>query len=165
MTTSASEREDIIARNIAAVDVHFHNENADSIDRAVGAYTDDIVWEVQARGLVHRDQETVKQDLRVHSHRGRLPERAGRARHPGQRPSGARIPVPRREDLPGERLRDLAPRRRRAQGRRRHPRRRPQRGLRMTVAVIGATGTRHGKPTWQFPALSPRDRGDRPYAS
>jgi hypothetical protein len=64
--TSASEREDIIARNIAAVDVHFHNENADSIDLAVGVYTDDIVWEVPARGLVHRDRDTVKQEyLRI----------------------------------------------------------------------------------------------------
>ena len=50
MITSASEREDIIARNIAAVDVHFHNENADSVDLAVGVYTDDIVWEVQVFG-------------------------------------------------------------------------------------------------------------------
>ena len=66
MITSASEREDIIARNLAAVDVHFHNENADSIDLAVGVYTDDIVWEVPARGLVHRDRETVKQEyLRI----------------------------------------------------------------------------------------------------
>jgi hypothetical protein len=64
--TSASEREDIIARNIAAVDVHFHNENADSIDLAVGVYTDDIVWEVPARGLVHRDRDRVKQEyLRI----------------------------------------------------------------------------------------------------
>jgi hypothetical protein len=31
VSISASEREDIMARNIAAVDVHFHNENADSI--------------------------------------------------------------------------------------------------------------------------------------
>lgn len=66
MITSASEREDIIARNIAAVDVHFHNENADSIDLAIGVYTDDIVWEVPARGLVHRDRDTVKQEyLRI----------------------------------------------------------------------------------------------------
>lgn len=66
MTISASEREDIIARNLAAVDVHFHNENADSIDLAVSVYTDDIVWEVPARGLVHRNRETVKQEyLRI----------------------------------------------------------------------------------------------------
>jgi len=62
VATSTAEREEIIARNIAAVDVHFHNENADSIDLAVGVYTDDIVWEVPARGLVHRDRETVKQE-------------------------------------------------------------------------------------------------------
>ena len=62
MTTSELSREEIIARNIAAVDVHFHNENAESIDLAVGIYTDDIIWEVPARGLVHRDRETVKQE-------------------------------------------------------------------------------------------------------
>jgi hypothetical protein len=55
-------REEIIARNLAAVDVHFHNENPDGIDRAVGVYTDDIIWEVPARGLVLRDRETVKQE-------------------------------------------------------------------------------------------------------
>jgi hypothetical protein len=66
MSISEAERADIIARNIAAVDVHFHNENADSIDVAVGVYTDDIVWEVPARGLVHRDRETVKEEyLRI----------------------------------------------------------------------------------------------------
>jgi hypothetical protein len=66
MSISEAERADIIARNIAAVDVHFHNENADSIDVAVGVYTDDIVWEVPARGLVHRDRDTVKEEyLRI----------------------------------------------------------------------------------------------------
>ena len=55
-------REEIIARNLAAVDVHFHNENPDGIELAVGVYTDDIVWEVPARGLVLRDRETVKQE-------------------------------------------------------------------------------------------------------
>ena len=60
--TSALTREEIIARNLAAVDVHFHNENPEGIDRAVGVYTDDIVWEVPARGLVLRDRETVKKE-------------------------------------------------------------------------------------------------------
>ena len=50
MITSASEREDIIARNLAAVDVHFHNENADSIDLAVGVYTDDSIFEFTVTG-------------------------------------------------------------------------------------------------------------------
>ena len=62
MATSELSREEVIARNIAAVDVHFHNENVESIDLAVGIYTDDIIWEVPARGLVHRDRETVKQE-------------------------------------------------------------------------------------------------------
>ena len=68
MTTSisASDREAVIARNIEAVDTHFHNENAEGIDLAVGVYTDDIVWEVPARGLVLRNREEVKQEyLRI----------------------------------------------------------------------------------------------------
>ena len=62
--TSAAERtrEEIIASNLAAVEVHFHNETPETIDKAVAVYTDDIVWEVPARGLVHRDRETVKQE-------------------------------------------------------------------------------------------------------
>jgi hypothetical protein len=66
MTNTALEREEIIARNLEAVDVHFHNENLDGIDIAVSVYADDIVWEVPARGLVHRDRETVKEEyLRI----------------------------------------------------------------------------------------------------
>ncbi len=53
-------REAIIARNNATVDQHFHNENPEGIDLAIGVYTDDIVWEVPARGLLHRDKATVK---------------------------------------------------------------------------------------------------------
>ncbi|MDI1460801.1 nuclear transport factor 2 family protein [Catellatospora sp. KI3] len=55
-------RDEIIAANLAAVDVHFHNENVESIDKAISVYTDDIVWEVPARGLVLRDVEEVKQE-------------------------------------------------------------------------------------------------------
>ncbi|MGI5176504.1 nuclear transport factor 2 family protein [Dactylosporangium sp. CA-152071] len=58
--TEAEKREAIIALNNATVDEHFHNENPESIDQAIAVYTDDIVWEVPARGLVHRDKETVK---------------------------------------------------------------------------------------------------------
>lgn len=58
--------EEIVARNLAAVEEHFHNENPDGIDQAVGLYTEDIVWEVPARGLVYRDKERVKSEyLRV----------------------------------------------------------------------------------------------------
>ena len=44
-------REEIIARNLVAVDVHFHNENPEGIDLAVGVYTDDIVWEAPASSI------------------------------------------------------------------------------------------------------------------
>jgi ketosteroid isomerase-like protein len=64
--TDGGIREDIIARNLEAVDQHFHNENPAGIDQAVAAYTDDIVWEVPARGLVLRDREEVKREyLRI----------------------------------------------------------------------------------------------------
>lgn len=68
MTTHLDEstREAMIAANLAAVEQHFHNENPDGIDAAIGVYADDIVWEVPARGLVHRDRDTVKQEyLRI----------------------------------------------------------------------------------------------------
>ena len=42
-STPALTRDEIISRNIAAVDQHFHNENPEGIDLAVGVYTDDIV--------------------------------------------------------------------------------------------------------------------------
>jgi hypothetical protein len=55
-------REEIIARNLEVVEVHFHNENPEGIDLAVGVYSDDIVWEAPARGLVLRDRESVKKE-------------------------------------------------------------------------------------------------------
>jgi hypothetical protein len=62
IVTSQAERtrEEIIAANLAAVEVHFHNETPETIDKAVSVYTDDIVWEVPARGLVHRNVADVK---------------------------------------------------------------------------------------------------------
>ncbi|WP_433040854.1 nuclear transport factor 2 family protein [Dactylosporangium sp. CS-033363] len=55
-------RDELIARNLAVVEDHFHNETPDTIDKAIAGYTDDIVWEVPARGLVLRDREEVKQE-------------------------------------------------------------------------------------------------------
>jgi hypothetical protein len=61
LTSQAEQtREEIIARNLAAVEVHFHNETPETIDKAISVYTDDIVWEVPARGLVHRNVADVK---------------------------------------------------------------------------------------------------------
>lgn len=53
-------RDEIIARNLAAVETHFHNENPEGIDAAVAVYTDDISWEVPARGLALNSRDAVK---------------------------------------------------------------------------------------------------------
>ena len=37
-------RDEIIARNLAAVETHFHNETPETIDQAIAVDTDDIVW-------------------------------------------------------------------------------------------------------------------------
>jgi hypothetical protein len=58
--TSTLTAEQIVARNMAAVDAHFHNENPEDIDKAIDLYGDTIVWEVPARGVVHRDKAAVK---------------------------------------------------------------------------------------------------------
>ena len=60
--TDTSRRDELIARNLAAVETHFHNETPETIDPAIAVYTDDIVWEVPARGLVLRSIEDVKQE-------------------------------------------------------------------------------------------------------
>jgi hypothetical protein len=72
-TDTEAAREAVIARNLAAVDKHFHNENPEGIDLAVSVYTDDIVWEVPSRGLVLRNRDDVKREyeqvltsMRVH---------------------------------------------------------------------------------------------------
>lgn len=52
MSNEGLSREEIIARNIAAVEDHFHNETPENVAKAVALYTDDIVWEGPGRGLV-----------------------------------------------------------------------------------------------------------------
>lgn len=39
---------DIIARNLACVDGHFHSEATNEVEQALDLYTDDIVWEAPA---------------------------------------------------------------------------------------------------------------------
>jgi ketosteroid isomerase-like protein len=51
--------EEIIERNLRAVEIHFHNENPDDVERAVAIYADDITWEAPARGLVLRHSDDV----------------------------------------------------------------------------------------------------------
>jgi ketosteroid isomerase-like protein len=55
-------REQIVARNLAAVEQHLHNETPEGIEQAVAVYTDDIVWEVPARGRVLHDRGEVKDE-------------------------------------------------------------------------------------------------------
>ncbi len=51
----------IVERNMAVVDAHFHNENPEDIDKAIDLYGETIVWEVPARGVLLRDKAEVKQ--------------------------------------------------------------------------------------------------------
>lgn len=60
MTSTSRTRDDIVARNLAAVADHFANENPDGIARVIAGYTDDIVWEGPARGVVIRDKDRVQ---------------------------------------------------------------------------------------------------------
>ena len=50
-------REELIEANLVAVEAHFHTEATGEIDKALELYTDDIVWEAPARGLVYRGKE------------------------------------------------------------------------------------------------------------
>lgn len=52
--------DEIIARNLAAVQAHFHNENPDDVDKAIALYTDDIIWEAPSRGMVYTDPADVR---------------------------------------------------------------------------------------------------------
>jgi hypothetical protein len=56
--------EEVVARNIAAVEAHFHNENPESVEKAVALYTDDIKWEIPARGLLLTNREDVVEAYR-----------------------------------------------------------------------------------------------------
>lgn len=73
-TDAALTRDEIIARNIEVVEAHFHNETPEGIEKAVAAYTDDIVWEGPGRGLVYHSTEEalagyhdIFASLKVHS--------------------------------------------------------------------------------------------------
>ena len=57
-------RPDLIAKNLAAVEAHFHSEAANEVDEALKLYTDDIVWESPVRELVFRGKEAVGDNYR-----------------------------------------------------------------------------------------------------
>jgi hypothetical protein len=67
-------RDEIIARNLAVVEAHFHNETPDTIDQAMALYGENIVWEVPGRGVLLKDHAAVKaaylglfESIRIHS--------------------------------------------------------------------------------------------------
>lgn len=61
VTEQAVSREDIIARNIAAVEAHFHNETPETVDKAIALYDDnEISWEGPSRGVALTDHEVVR---------------------------------------------------------------------------------------------------------
>jgi len=49
----------IIARNMKIVDLHFHSENPDEVQKAIALYTEDITWEAPTRGIVMTDPKDV----------------------------------------------------------------------------------------------------------
>jgi hypothetical protein len=57
-------REQIIARNLKVVDLHFHTENPDEVEKAVAVYADDITWEAPSRGIVMKDPKEVLEAYR-----------------------------------------------------------------------------------------------------
>lgn len=57
-------KEDLITKNLAAVEAHFHSEAANEVDEALKLYTDDIVWESPVRELVFRGKEAVGDNYR-----------------------------------------------------------------------------------------------------
>ncbi|MBO0853881.1 MAG: nuclear transport factor 2 family protein [Nocardia sp.] len=58
---AALSRDEIIARNLAVVQEHFHNENPDDVDKAIALYAPQISWEAPNRGLVYTDHDEVRE--------------------------------------------------------------------------------------------------------
>ncbi|MFF6847527.1 nuclear transport factor 2 family protein [Streptomyces antimycoticus] len=58
---STLTREELIAHNLRVVEAHFHNENPESIDKALAVYGPDIVWEAPARGMVYGNVADVRE--------------------------------------------------------------------------------------------------------
>jgi len=57
---SKVSKDELIAHNLEVVEAHFHNENPESVDKALALYAPNIVWEAPFRGLVYTDPRDVK---------------------------------------------------------------------------------------------------------
>lgn len=58
---SRMSREELIAHNLKVVEAHFHNENPESIDKAIALYGPGIVWEAPNRGQIYTDPADVRE--------------------------------------------------------------------------------------------------------
>jgi len=56
---SALTREQVVERNMRVVDAHFHNENPDSVEKAIALYADNITWEAPARGIIMKNRDEI----------------------------------------------------------------------------------------------------------
>jgi hypothetical protein len=61
---SSLTREQIIARNLKAVEAHFHNETPEHVERAIALYGDTISWEAPTRGIVMNDKNEILEAYR-----------------------------------------------------------------------------------------------------
>ena len=59
--TSTMTRNELIAHNLKVVEAHFHNENPESIDKALAVYGPEVVWEAPARGVSYSNAKDVKE--------------------------------------------------------------------------------------------------------
>ncbi len=57
---STMSRDELIAHNLKVVEAHFHNENPESVDKALALYAPNVVWEAPFRGQVYTDPRDVK---------------------------------------------------------------------------------------------------------
>lgn len=61
---SALSRDQVIQRNMDVVQAHFHNENPESVEKAIALYADEISWEAPTRGIVMTDKAEILEAYR-----------------------------------------------------------------------------------------------------
>ena len=60
----ALTKEQIIERNLRVVQAHFHNENPESVEKAIALYADKVSWEAPNRGIVLTDKAEILEAYR-----------------------------------------------------------------------------------------------------